>query len=57
MSTALSKVNKTLYQMPGDHIAAEIRANSWFDLIIGMDIISQHALSFTKGGGFKFNLG
>jgi hypothetical protein len=51
------EVERTLYQIPGHHIAAEIRANSWFDLIIGMDIISQHELSFTKGGGFRFTLG
>lgn len=50
-------VERTLYQIPGEHIAAEIRTNSWFDLIIGMDIISQHELNFTKGGGFCFNLG
>jgi len=50
------EVRKTLYQIPGDHIAAAIRATSWFDLIIGMDIISQHELSFTKGGGFRFTL-
>ena len=50
------EVQRTLYQIPGEHIAAEIRANSWFDLIIGMDIISQHELSFTKGGGFRFRL-
>ena len=48
---------RTLYQIPGEHIAAEIRANSWFDLIIGMDIISQHELNFIKGGGFVFKLG
>lgn len=50
------EVTRTLYQLPGTHIAAEIRANSWFDLIIGMDLISQHELSFTKGGGFCFVL-
>lgn len=50
-------VERTLYQIPGEHIAAEIRSNSWFDVIIGMDIISQHSLNFTKGGGFQFNLG
>ena len=49
-------VRRTLYQIPGEHIAAEIRANSWFDLIIGTDIISQHELIFTKGGGFRFIL-
>jgi hypothetical protein len=51
------EVRRSLYQIPGQHIAAEIRANSWFDLIIGMDIISQHELNFTKGGGFCFKLG
>lgn len=50
------EVEKTLYQIPGQHSAVEIRPNSWFDLIIGMDIISQHNLAFTKGGGFKFVL-
>jgi hypothetical protein len=50
------EVERSLYQIPSTHIAAEIRTNSWFDLIIGMDIISQHALSFTKGGGFRFEL-
>jgi hypothetical protein len=51
------EVERTLYQIPGSHIAAEIRRNSWFDLIIGMDIISQHELRFTRGGGFVFSLG
>lgn len=50
------EVSRTLYQIPGEHEAAEIRANSWFDLIIGMDIISQHELNFTRGGGFRFVL-
>ena len=51
------ETTRSLYQLPGEHVAAEIKANSWFDLIIGMDIISQHELSFTKGGGFVFTLG
>jgi hypothetical protein len=51
------EVQRSLYQIPGPHIAAEIKANSWFDMIIGMDIISQHELSFTRGGGFRFKLG
>lgn len=51
------EVERSLYQIPGAHIAAEIGTNSWFDLIIGMDIISQHELSFTKGGTFRFVLG
>jgi len=50
------EVRRSLYQIPGPHIAAEIRTNSWFDLIIGMDIISQHELNFMKGGGFRFKL-
>jgi hypothetical protein len=50
------ETEKTLYQIPGSHIAAEIRTNSWFDIIIGMDIISQHELSFLKGGQFRFVL-
>jgi hypothetical protein len=50
------EVERTLYQIPDYHIAAEIRTNSWFDIIIGMDIISQHELSFSKGGQFKFVL-
>ena len=50
------ETRRTLFQIPGEHIAAEIRANSYFDLIIGMDIISQHTLNFTPGGGFRFEL-
>lgn len=49
-------VRRSLYQIPGNHIAAEIRTSSWFDLIIGMDLISQHELNFTRGGGFRFKL-
>jgi hypothetical protein len=37
--------------------AAAIRQNRWFDVIIGTDIISQHELTLTKGGGFRFTLG
>lgn len=36
--------------------AAAIRENHWFDIIIGMDIIAQHDLRLTKGGGFLFEL-
>jgi hypothetical protein len=50
------ETERTLYQIPDSHIAAEIKANSWFDMIIGMDIIAQHELSFQKGGGFTFSL-
>ena len=44
-----------LYQLEPQEAAA-IRANSWFDVIIGTDIISQHDLHLTKGGGFIFSL-
>jgi hypothetical protein len=36
--------------------AAAIRPNRWFDIIIGTDVISQHELRLTKGGGFAFIL-
>ena len=36
--------------------AAAIRENRWFDIIIGTDILSQHELRLTKGGGFVFDL-
>lgn len=51
---------------PGNHMsglyqlepieAVAIRENRWFDVIIGTDIISQHELRLTKGGGFTFIL-
>lgn len=44
-----------LYQLEPQEAAA-IRENSWFDVIIGTDIIRQHELRFTKGGGFIFLL-
>ena len=44
-----------LYQLEPQEAAA-IRENSWFDVIIGTDIIRQHDLRFTKGGGFIFSL-
>ncbi len=50
------EVERSLYWIPEANIAAEIKANSWFDMIIGMDIISQHELSFLKGGQFRFTL-
>ena len=49
--------HRSLYQLPAALEAAEIGANKWFDLIIGMDVISQHEFNFTKGGGFRFKLG
>ena len=45
-----------LYQLEPVEAAA-IRENQWFDIIIGTDIISQHELRLTKGGGFVLDLG
>lgn len=36
--------------------AAAIRENSWFDIILGTDVLSQHEISFTRGGGFRLEL-
>lgn len=36
--------------------AAAIRENNWFDIIVGTDVISQHELTLTRGGGFRFEL-
>ncbi|MEA3053857.1 MAG: hypothetical protein QOG72_2760 [Sphingomonadales bacterium] len=44
-----------LYQLEPMEAAA-IRPNRWFDIIIGTDVISQHELRLTKGGGFAFIL-
>ena len=46
---------RTSYQLPGTYRAAEIQANSWFDLIIGMDIIENHRL-ILDGRSFTFEL-
>lgn len=45
-----------LYQLEPIEAVA-IRENRWFDVIIGTDIISQHELRLTKGGGFTLVLG
>ena len=36
--------------------AAQIRDNSWFDVLIGTDVLSQHEFALTKGGGFRLEL-
>lgn len=36
--------------------AAAIRENGWFDIIIGTDVLRQHELAFTRGGGFRLEL-
>lgn len=51
------QVTRTLYQLPEPVEAISIRDNRWFDIIIGTDIIAQHELRLTKGGGFAFLLG
>ena len=50
------EVKRTLFQLPDALQAAAIRNNSWFDVIIGTDIISQHQLTMMKGGKFNFTL-
>lgn len=47
---------RSLYQLEPQEAAA-IRENRWFDVIIGTDIIFQHELTLTRGGGFRFTLG
>lgn len=47
---------KSLFQLDPLEAAA-IRDNQWFDVLIGTDIIAQHELTLTKGGGFRFTLG
>ncbi|MEO1221608.1 MAG: hypothetical protein AAFY42_09720 [Pseudomonadota bacterium] len=37
-------------------VAARIRDNQWFDLIIGTDILSNHEFTLTRGGGFRLEL-
>lgn len=36
--------------------AAAIRENGWFDIIIGTDILRNHELTLTRGGGFRLEL-
>ena len=43
--------SRSLYQIEAVE-AAEIRNNSWFDLIIGTDILSKFSFSLKKGGDF-----
>jgi hypothetical protein len=52
---ALGGEPRSLFQLEAKEAAA-IRANRWFDIIIGTDIISQHELRLMKGGGFTFIL-
>ena len=48
---------RSLFQLPEPLVAASIRDNGWFDLIIGTDIIFEHELKMLKGGKFEFKLG
>ena len=36
--------------------AAQIKSNSWFDVLIGTDVLSQHEFALTRGGGFRLEL-
>ena len=36
--------------------AAAIRENGWFDIIIGTDVLRNHELTLTRGGGFRLGL-
>ena len=53
----VAQVSQVLYQLPNVIEAARIQDNSWFDIIIGTDIISEHTLTFFKGGSFQMVLG
>lgn len=45
----------SLFQIePGE--VAEIENNSWFDLIIGTDILTRFTFTLHKGGDFKLDL-
>ncbi|MEO0462542.1 MAG: hypothetical protein AAF127_05390 [Pseudomonadota bacterium] len=37
-------------------VAAKIKDNKWFDLIIGTDILRNHEFALTRGGGFRLEL-
>lgn len=50
------EIRRTLYQLPNEFIAAAITENSWFDVIIGTDILSNHEFTLFKGGQFKLTL-
>lgn len=50
------EVKRTLYQLPEEFVAAAITENSWFDVIIGTDILSDHEFTLFKGGQFKLTL-
>ena len=47
--------NRSLFQLE-PLVAAQIRDNRWFDLIIGTDVLANHEFSLTRGGRFRLDL-
>lgn len=47
---------KEIFLLPKPLLAIGITDVAWFDIIIGMDIISQGDLKFAKGGNFEFTI-
>ena len=48
-------VERSLFQLEPLE-AAQIKDNSWFDVIIGTDVLASHEFSLTRGGGFRLEL-
>jgi hypothetical protein len=48
---------KTLFHLPEPLQVMAIRDNSWFDVIVGTDVLVDHEFRLTKGGGFVLTLG
>ncbi len=51
-----TEVKRFLYQLPKELVAAAITENSWFDVIIGTDILIDHEFALYRGGAFKLVL-
>ena len=47
---------RTLFQLPDPYEAPAIRDNSWFDVIIGTDILVKYDFHLRKGGEFTLTL-
>ena len=47
---------KEIFLLPRPLLAIGITDVAWFDIIIGMDIISQGELKFFRGGSFEFKI-
>lgn len=50
------QIIKSLFQLPNPIDVVSIRDNSWFDVIIGTDILINHEFRLTRGGGFVLEL-